>query len=194
MLQAVHKSKKIINLLKKPRSWLEITTPSAESTFQPLRSQTSTNPRVCGTSLALNFTAVDKSTIATGLHFLILRVEAPAAAEDAAALLPLRGVVAGPALSAERTQRGVGQAEEGRLLRVHQVHLAWWLDGLSLRHEALAVVAGYHLGRAVETLLQAVAHLPERRHLSRAGLQGARARQAVALALRAHVALDCLQQ
>lgn len=98
---------------------------------------------------------------------------ASAAAQDAAALLGEGGVDAGAALGAERAERVVRQAEMRRLLRVHQVHLARGLYRRVLRHEALAVVAGDHLGRAVEALLQTVAHLPEGGHLAPARLQGA---------------------
>ena len=119
---------------------------------------------------------------------------AAAAAQDAAALLGERGVHAGAPLRAERAQRAVGQTEGRRLLGVDEVHLTGRLDRRVLGHEALAVVAGDHLGGAVEALLEAVAHVAERRHLAPARLEGARAGEAVALTLGAHVVLDGLEE
>lgn len=58
----------------------------------------------------------------------------------------------------------------------------------------MSVVPGYHLGRAVERLLEPVADLAKRRHLAPAGADRARARQTVALAFRSHEVADRLRK
>lgn len=122
------------------------------------------------------------------------RVVAATTAEEFAALDARRGGVADATGSAQRPRASVRRAEVGRVLRVHEVRPLRLLDGLTLGHEGAAVVARNDFGGAVEALLEAVAHVAEGRHLPPAGAQGARPRQAVALALRAHEVLDSLHR
>lgn len=113
-------------------------------------------------------------------------VVAPAAAEELTALDPGTSSVA---LTARRPQGAglpVRLAEVRRVLAVDQVEPTGRLDRRALGDEAVAVVAGDDLGRAVEGLLQAVADLPERRHLAPAGAHRAGAGEPVALALGPH--------
>lgn len=117
----------------------------------------------------------------------------PVATEDAATLLAQRGRVALPTFRPEGAEGGVGGAERRRVLGVDEVELAGRLDGLAVRYEALAVVAGDHLGCAVEALLESVADVPEVRHLPPTGAQRAGSRETVAFAFCAHVVLYCLE-
>lgn len=122
------------------------------------------------------------------VHFLAYGagVEAAAAAQQFAAFDSRRRGVALAALRAQRAGLAVRLAEVGRLLRVDQVRPAGRLDGRPFGNEVVAVVAGYHFGGAVEPLLQAVAHVAERRHLAPARAQRTRPGQAVALTLGVH--------
>lgn len=124
-------------------------------------------------------------------HHRFLPVASLAAQQVAAADIHGRAV-AYAAPRPQRTRFPVGEAEIGRLVRVDQVLLVGGFDVLANGDQGLAVVAPHHLGRPVEALQQAVAHLAEVRHLFPACAQGARARQSVALALCPHVELHRL--
>lgn len=117
---------------------------------------------------------------------------APVAAEQIAPVHPLRCGVALSTPSAQRAHLQIGFAKVRRILRVDEIGPVGWLDGLLFGQEALAVVAGNDFGSAVEFVLQFVTDLAKRGHLQPARLERARARQAVALALRFHVILYSL--
>jgi len=87
---------------------------------------------------------------------------------------------------AQRAGFPIRLAKVRRVLAVDQVEPTGRLDRGTLRDEAVAVVTRDDLGRAVERLFQAVADLPERRHLAPAGSHRARAGQPVTLALGPH--------
>jgi hypothetical protein len=77
-------------------------------------------------------------------------------------------------------------------LRVHRIARGVARYGVAHTPDALRVA--HHDPRgAVEAVLQVVAHLPKRRQSHPAGLDGARARHPVALALLAHLRRDVLQ-
>lgn len=113
-------------------------------------------------------------------------VVASAATEQLAAVDALAGGVASTPLGAERARLPVRFAEVGRVLAVDQIVPVGRLNGRPLGDEAVPVVARDHFGRAVERLLQPIAHVAERRHFPPTGANRARSRQTVALALRPH--------
>lgn len=138
------------------------------------------------TRVARHLTAPTKPTLA--VHFLAHRtgVVATTAAQQFTAFYTRRRGIAFAALRAQRAGLPVRLAEVGRLFRVDQVRPTGRLDGRPFGNEMVAVVARYHLGSAVESLLQPVAHVAERWHLPPARPQRARSRQAVAFTLRVH--------
>lgn len=125
-------------------------------------------------------------TLAVDLLLYDPGVVAPAAAEELTALDPGTSRVALTTCRAQRAGFPIRLAKVRRILAVDQVESTGWLDRGTLGDEAVAVVAGDDLGRAVERLLQSVADLPERRHLAPAGAHRAGAGQSVALALGSH--------
>lgn len=127
-----------------------------------------------------------ESAAAVDLLLDDFRIVASAAAEELTAVDPGTSRVA---LTTDRAQRAglpVRLAEVRRVFAVDEIESAGRLDRGTFGDEAVAVVAGDDLGRAVEGLLQAVADLPERRHLAPTSAHRARAREPVALALGPH--------
>lgn len=139
--------------------------------------------------LALNHATPVETTQAVLLeHHCFLPVAALAAEQVAAADVHGRAVAYAPPRS-QRASFSICDTEIRRLVRVDQVLLVRRLYVLADRDQGLAVVAAHHLGGAVETLKEAVAYLPEMRHLLPARAQGTRPRQSVAFALCPHVEL-----
>lgn len=136
--------------------------------------------------IARHLAAPPEPALAVDLLLDDSSVVAPAAAEQLTALDPGTSRVA---LATGRPQRAglpIRLAEVRRVLAVDQVEPTGRLDRRALGNEAVPVVAGDDLGRAVEGLLQAVADLPERRHLAPTSAHRAGAGEPVALALGPH--------
>ena len=137
-----------------------------------------------------------KLAIAPFHHRPLHRVETPAAAHQFAAVRRVgrRRTVARPAASAERSGSRVRLAEVRRGAEVDEVGVGRLAEPGRACHQFATRSAAslLDLDGRVESLAQDGADLAERRHRPPAGLQLARPRHAVTLALYANVIFYCL--
>jgi len=128
------------------------------------------------------------------LHFV--RVKAPAAAHQLAAVDSLGGLVALPATGAQHPVLEVVVTEVGTGVQVDEVlvRVRLELGVFGHQHFGGSDLALLDLRGTVELLLQDVAHFAEGRHGFPARLELARARHAVTLALHPHVVQDRLEE
>lgn len=138
--------------------------------------------------LANHFAAPEEPALAVLFDGDLRLGVTPPAAQKVAAPHAHRVRVALSPSSADGADLAVPLAEVWRLLGVDEVLVGGGLDGVGLRDEGLAVVGDDHLEGPLELVLESVPHVPEDRHLPPAGLERARARQSMALALPPHVA------
>lgn len=128
------------------------------------------------------------------LHFV--RMKAPAAAHQLAAVDSLGGLVALPAAGAQHPVLEVVVTEVGTGVQVDEVlvRVRLELGVFGHQHFGGSNLALLDLGGTVEFLLQDVAHFAEGGHGFPARLELARAGHAVTLALHPHVVEDRLEE
>lgn len=128
------------------------------------------------------------------LHFV--RVKAAAAAHQLAAVDGLGGLVALPPTGAQHPVLEVMVTEVRTGVQVDEVLVCVWLELGVFGHQHFggSDLALFDLCGTVEFLLEDVAHFAEGGHGLPAGLELARARHSMALALHPHVVQDSLQE
>lgn len=118
----------------------------------------------------------------------------PIAAHAVTAIGSGAGDVALSILGTEGSGFGVRRAKVRRFVGIHQLVFVRRPRMRVFRHETIAIIAQRHLPGTVVAIPQSGGHLPEGGHLQPAGFHGARAGEAVALALQSHGIPNGLQE
>lgn len=143
---------------------------------------------------ASHFAAPLETAVAVHFRPQSLRLVAPAAAEQLAAVHAGRGAVALPASRPQRARESVRNAKVRGFLRVDEILFAGRLDARPFRDDGLPVVPRDHFGRPVKLVLETDGHVPEDGQLPPAGPQGAGSGQSVTFAFGPHVVLHGLYE
>lgn len=134
---------------------------------------TSVYRAIVNTSLACDFAAPRKSTLAIKLFPNHFRIKAPPTTQQFTAVDTERCLVTLPSVSSQGPTFSVNFTIIGRVLRIHQIAPPGRFDP-SVRNEVLSVVARNHFRSAVEAFLQTVPDFSKRWHLPPASPESAR--------------------
>jgi hypothetical protein len=145
-------------------------------------------------SITRNLTAPLKATSTVRLLTDLTGVVPTAAAQQLTSFHPGGGRIALASLRPQRTCLPIRFAEIWRVFGVNEVATVWRLYGVAFGYETAAVVARDNLCGTVEPLLEAVTYVSERRHLAPAGAHRAGSWQTMALTVRPHEVLHCLEE